>query len=132
MTSSTTQLSYKPAKVWWAIRTKPPTSKIRLIKISHRQNITPFNHDFMAGHTYQTVNRPKSGGSVYEGPAYASSVYGGSTYGGFAQRSALKTAYGGSAYKGSAYKGSTYRASLCRAFVRRAVVQSLVHEPCVE
>src|SRR6266702_2147035 len=44
--------------------TKPPTSKIRLIKILPHQNIAPFNHDFMAGHMYQTANRPKSRGSV--------------------------------------------------------------------
>src|ERR1700679_3083596 len=69
--------------IWWAILTKPPTSKIRLIKISPHQNIALFDHDFMAGHTYQTANRPKSEGSTYGG-----SVYGGSTYGGSARRSA--------------------------------------------
>ena len=74
--------------VWWAIRTKPPTPKIRLIKISPYQNIALFNHDFMAGHTYPTANRPKPGGSVYKGSAYAGSVYGGSTYRGSARRSA--------------------------------------------
>ncbi len=47
-----------------AIRTKPPTSKIRLIKILPHQNIAAFNHDFIAGHIYQTANRPKSRGSV--------------------------------------------------------------------
>ena len=65
--------------VWWAIRTKPPTPKIRLIKISPYQNIALFDHP---------ANHPKSGGSVYEGSAYAGSVYGGSTYGRSARRSA--------------------------------------------
>jgi hypothetical protein len=75
-------------RLWWAIRTKPPTPKIRLIKISPYQNIALFDHDFMAGHTYPTVNHLKPGGSVYKGSAYAGSVYGGSTYGGSARRSA--------------------------------------------
>jgi hypothetical protein len=66
--------------IWWAIRTKPPTPKIRLIKISPYQNIALFDHP--------TANHPKSGGSVYEGSAYAGSVYGGSAYGGSARRSA--------------------------------------------
>ena len=64
------------------------------IKISPHQNIAPFDHDFMAGHAYQTANRSKSGG-----PTYGGSTYGGSTYGGSARRparcsarrSALKT-----------------------------------------
>jgi hypothetical protein len=88
--------AHMPHFVWWAILTKPPTSKIRLIKISPHQNIALFDHDFIAGHTYQTANRLKSEGSTYGG-----SVYGGSTYGGSAQysaqcsarHSALKTAY---------------------------------------
>ena len=37
------------AFVWWAIRTKPPTSKIRLIKISPHQNIAPFEPRFYGG-----------------------------------------------------------------------------------
>ena len=48
------EITFRAAQVWWAIRTKPPTPKFRLIKI----RIAPFNHDFMAGHTYQTANRP--------------------------------------------------------------------------
>jgi hypothetical protein len=30
--------------IWWAIRTKPPMPKIRLIKISPYQNIALFDH----------------------------------------------------------------------------------------
>ena len=90
------------SRIWWAIRTKPPTPKIRLIKISPYQNIALFGHP---------ANHPKSGGSVYEGSAYAGSVYGGSAYGG--------SAYGGSAYEGSAYGDSARRST------RRSALKAL-------
>src|ERR1700723_1856221 len=90
------------------------------VQNSPHQNIAPSKHRG----PYQTVNRPKSGGSVYEGPAYASSVYGGSTYGGFAQRSALKTAYGGSAYKGSAY-GRFARCSARQSALKNVHIEGL-------
>ena len=58
------------------------SSKYRPIKTSPYQNIALFNYDFMAGHTYQTANHLKSGGSVYKGSIYAGSTYLGSVYGG--------------------------------------------------
>jgi hypothetical protein len=91
--------------IWWAILTKPPTSKIRLIKISPHQNIALFNHDFMVGHTYQTANRLKSRGSVYKGSAYAGS------------------AYAGSVYRGSMYGGSARRSARCPT--RRSALKTL-------
>ena len=63
------------SRVWWAILTKPPTSKIRLIKISPYQNIAPFDHDFMAGHIYQMANCLKPGGFTYRGFARRGSMY---------------------------------------------------------
>ena len=57
------------------------------VQNSPHQNIAPFDHDFMAGHTYQTANRPKPGGSTYGGSARR-----GSTYRSSARRSARRSA----------------------------------------